>query len=233
MFSHQSATPGGAGVASCVLDLAIVDRFEDGNVMSSLAHPLIRELETVASSEELLPGNCFWHAIRVQSKFENVASTALRSKGYEECLPLCRSKRRWSDRIKQLELPLFPGYLFCRFGVSDRLMPILTTPGVIGVVGADKTPVDAQEIGAVRAILRSGFAAQSWPILCAGSSVYIERGPLTGVEGIVSTADKVDGLVVSVSRLLRSVAVEVDREWARPSPVAWVFGPSPSPSRLP
>jgi transcription antitermination factor NusG len=226
MFSHQCVTPGGAGVASGVLDLAIVDRFEEGNVMSSLAHPQIRELETVASSEELLPGNCFWYAIRVQSKFENVASTALRGP------PLCNSKRRWSDRIKQLELPLFPGYLFCRFGVSDRLMPILTIPGVIGIVGADKTPVDAQEIGAVKAILRSGLAAQSWPILCAGSSEHIERGPLAGVDGIVSTADKVDRLVVSVSLLQRSVAVEIDREWARPSSVAWVPGPSPSPSSL-
>jgi transcription antitermination factor NusG len=163
-------------------------------VISSLAHPQNRELETVASSEELLPGNSFWHAIRVQSKFAKVTSTALHGKGHEEFLPLCRSKRRWSDRIKQLELPLFPGYLFCRFSVSDSLMPILTTPGVIGIVGAGNTPVHAQEIEAVRAILRSGLAAQSWPFLRAGSDVYIERGPLAGMDGIVSNADKVDRL---------------------------------------
>jgi transcription antitermination factor NusG len=147
-----------------------------------------------------------------------VASTTLRGKGYEEFLPLYRSRRRWSDRVKDLELPLFPGYLFCRFDVSDRLMPILTTPGVIGIVGAGKLPipVDLEEIEAIRAILRSGLAAQPWPLLRAGSKVYIERGPLAGLEGIITNTEKVYRLIVSVSLLQRSVAVEIDREWARP-----------------
>ncbi|MBZ5586328.1 MAG: hypothetical protein LAQ30_29905 [Acidobacteriia bacterium] len=164
------------------------------------------------------PDNLSWYAIRIQSRLGSVASATLRGKGYEEFLPLYRSRRRWSDRVKELELPLFPGYLFCRFDVSDRLMPILTTPGVIGIVGAGKTPVpvDDEEIGAIRAILRSGLAAQPWPFLQVGAKVYIERGPLAGVEGIIANTDKVYRLVVSVNLLQRSVAVEVDREWARP-----------------
>ena len=159
-----------------------------------------------------------WYALRVQSRLSSLASTTLRGKGYEEFLPLYRSRRKWSDRIKELELPLFPGYLFCRFDVSDRLMPILTTPGVIGILGAGKTPVpvDIEEIEAIRAILRSGLAAQPWPLLRVGSKVYIERGPLAGLEGIVINTDKVYRLIVSVSMLQRSVAVEIDREWARP-----------------
>jgi transcription antitermination factor NusG len=121
--------------------------------------------------------------------------------------------------VKQLDLPLFPGYLFCRFDVRDRL-PILTTPGVISIVGAGKTPVpvDDEEIEAIRAILRSGLAAQPWPFLRVGSKVYVEGGPLAGVEGIIANTDKVYRLVVSVSLLQRSVAVEINREWARPIP---------------
>jgi transcription antitermination factor NusG len=159
-----------------------------------------------------------WYAIRIQSRLGNVAAATLRGKGYEEFLPLYRSRRRWSDRFKELELPLFPGYLFCRFDVTDRLLPILTTPGVIGIVGAGKTPipVDDEEIEAIRAILRSGLAARPWPFLQVGSKVYIERGPLTGMEGIIANADKVYRLIVSVNLLQRSVAVEIDREWARP-----------------
>lgn len=159
-----------------------------------------------------------WYALRIQSRLGTVASTTLRGKGYQEFLPLYCSRRRWSDRIKEIELPLFPGYLFCRFDVSDRLMPILTTPGVIGIVGAGRTPVplDDEEIEAVRAILRSGLAAQPWPLLSVGSKVYLERGPLAGVEGIITNTDKVYRLVVTVSLLQRSVAVEIDREWARP-----------------
>ncbi len=120
-----------------------------------------------------------WYALQIQSKLGSVASATLRGKGYEEFLPMYRSRRQWSDRIKELELPLFPGYLFCRFDVTDRLMPILTTPGVISIVGAGKTPLPVvpEEIEAVRAILRSGLAAQPWPFLGVGSKVYIERRP--------------------------------------------------------
>ena len=163
------------------------------------------------------PDQLSWYALRIQSRLGSLASTTLRGKGYEEFFPLYRSRRRWSDRTKELELPLFPGYLFCQFDVSDRL-PILTTPGVIGIVGIGKTPapVDLDEIEAIRVILRSGLAAQPWPSLRVGSKVYIERGPLVGLEGIITNTDKVYRLVVSVSLLQRSVAVEIDREWVRP-----------------
>jgi transcription antitermination factor NusG len=166
----------------------------------------------------LRPGNLSWYAVRIRSRLGSLAAATLRGKGYEEFLPLYRSRRLWSDRTKDLDTPLFPGYLFCRFDVSDRLMPILTTPGVIGIVGFGKTPVpvDEEEIEAVRAILRSGLGAQPWPFLQAGSKVYVERGPLAGLEGIVTDADKVSRLVVAVTLLQRSVAVEIDRKWARP-----------------
>src|ERR1035441_6961975 len=70
------------------------------------------------------PDQLPWYALQIQSRLASVASATLRGKGYEEFLPLYRSRRRWSDRVKELEIPLFPGYLFCRFDVSDRLMPI-------------------------------------------------------------------------------------------------------------
>lgn len=159
-----------------------------------------------------------WYALRIQSKLEGLASATLRGKGYEEFLPLYRSRRRWSDRVKQLDLPLFPGYLFCRFAVHDRLLPILTTPGVISIVGAGKTPiaVSEEEIASVQAILRSGLPARPWPCLTVGSRVFIERGPLAGVEGVALNVDKTFRLVVSVPLLQRSVAVEIERDWVRP-----------------
>jgi transcription antitermination factor NusG len=161
-----------------------------------------------------------WYAIRVRSNCEHIVSSILHDKGYEEFLPSYRSRRRWSDRVKELYLPLFPSYVFCRLDVRDRLLPILTTPGVISIVGVGRTPVsiDNDEILAVRAILRSGLAAQPWPFLGVGSSVYIEAGPLVGLEGIVTSTDKGFRLIVSVSLMRRSVAVEIDRDWARPVP---------------
>jgi transcription antitermination factor NusG len=163
----------------------------------------------------LLTGS--WYALRIKSRHEKIVASALFGKGYEVFLPLYRDRRRWSDRMKELELPLFPGYLFCRFDVMKRL-PILTTPGIVQLVGVGKTPlpVDDAEITAIQSIVISRLNAQPWPYLQVGQRVRIEQGPLTGLEGILIALKKTHRLVVSVTLLQRSVAVEVDHDWARP-----------------
>lgn len=179
-----------------------------------------------------------WFALRVRSHCEKPIAAILHNKGYQEFLPLYRSRRRWSDRTKQLELPLFPGYVFCRFDPCDRL-PILTTPGLVHIVGIGKTPVpvDDQEIEAIHAIIRSGLAAEPWPFVKVGNLVRINHGALCGLEGILLEFKKRHRLLVSVTLLQRSVAVEIDRDWVslvrssgRPLPAA---APRPAPVALP
>src|SRR5438309_1885473 len=85
-----------------------------------------------------------WFAIHIRGRYEKSTAAILHDKGYEWFLPLYKCRRRWSDRSKELELPLFPGYLFCRFDLNDRL-PILTTPGVLQIVGIGKTPIPVDE----------------------------------------------------------------------------------------
>src|SRR5579871_359772 len=160
-----------------------------------------------------------WYAVHVQSRFEKTAALMLREKGLEEFLPLCRTRRQWSDRVKELEQPVIPGYLFCRIDINDRL-PVLIIPGVIGIVSAGKTPISVSEdeVEAVRAVLRSGLPAMPWPRLSAGTPVLIEHGPLAGISGVVLDVNKKFRLIVSVPLLQRSVAVEIEREWVRPIP---------------
>jgi len=162
--------------------------------------------------------NFSWYGIHVRSKFERVVSETLSGKGYEQFLPLCRTTRAWSDRSKELEVPLFPGYLFCRMDVHDRLLPILTTPGVISIVGAGKVPVSIpdSEIDAIKTVIGSGLPAQPWPQLVAGSKVIIQKGPLSGLEGVALEVNNRQRLIVSISILQRSVAVKIDPGWARP-----------------
>jgi transcription antitermination factor NusG len=159
-----------------------------------------------------------WYGIRVRSKCEKLVSATLEGKGYEAFLPLYRAGRVWSDRSKELDLPLFPGYTFCRLDVQSRLMPVFTTPGVISIVGAGRTPVpiSTSELDTVRAVIKSGLLALPWPSLIAGTRVFIERGPLAGVEGMILKTDKRWRLLVSISLLQRAVSVEIDREWVRP-----------------
>jgi len=158
-----------------------------------------------------------WYALRVQSKFESVAAEVLQGKGYESFLPLYKSVRQWSDRKKTIEMPLFPGYLFCHCNPLNRILPIVTTPGVMGVVSAGRTPlpIDDEEIAGLQLMLRSGIDPKPWPYLNSGSKVLIERGPLAGLEGIVVQNLNEWRIVVSVELLQRSVAAEIDRGWVR------------------
>jgi len=164
------------------------------------------------------PGQMEWYAIRIRGKFAQAIASALEGKGYKVFLPLYTSHKKWSDRIKVKELPLFPGYLFCRFDVNNRLLPILTTPGVIHIVSAGRQPcpVGEDEIHAIQRIIDSGLAALPWPYLRTGTTVRIDKGPLAGLRGIVRTVPKGFRLVVSVPLLQRSVAVELDRDWVVP-----------------
>lgn len=163
-----------------------------------------------------------WFAVRVRSNYEKPVSAVLRSKGFEEFVPVYRSRREWSDRIKVLDLPLFPGYLFCRIDLDKRL-PLLTTPGFLYLVGKGRTPepVDDREILAIRSIVHSGLPALPWPALAVGQKVRLKRGPLRGIEGIVTKVADQHRIYVNAMLLQRSVSVQVDPDW-----VSGVDGPS-------
>jgi transcription antitermination factor NusG len=169
-----------------------------------------------------------WFALRVRSNYERVAAIHLRDRGFEEFSPMYRTERQWSDRKKQIDLPLFPGYVFCRLNPEDRL-PVLTIPGTVGLVefGNGPSAVPDQQIESVRRMMGSGLLVAPWPFLEVGQTVIIERGPLTGVEGILQEIKKTFRLVVSIPMLQRSVSAEVDRSWIRP------LGPSSRIQRVP
>jgi transcription antitermination factor NusG len=159
-----------------------------------------------------------WFALHVRVRWELSATTALSGKGYETLLPTCRSQRRWTARQKEANSPLFPGYVFCRFDVSRRL-PILVTPGVIAVVGRGRVPVPVEEseMSAVQALVSSGLPAEPWPYLEVGQRVRIEDDALHGLEGILIRFKGSRRIVVSVSLLRRSVALEIDRAQVSPA----------------
>lgn len=163
--------------------------------------------------QEQLP----WYALRVRSRGEKATSEILRGKGYEEFLPFYCKNRRWSDRVKRVELPLFAGYLFCRLNVKQRL-PVLMTPGVISIVGCGKTPVpvDPEQIESVFRLVRSGAPVLPWPYLREGQRVRINEGAMKDVEGLLISIKKQYRLVISVSLLQRSVSVEIDRDAITP-----------------
>jgi transcription antitermination factor NusG len=174
--------------------------------------PLISEIGTVSQNNSF-----HWYAIRVRSQNEDLVARHLRVRGLESFLPVHKQQHRWSDRFKEIELPLFPGYVFCQFDPLNRL-PVLTVPGVVHVVGTGKTPVpiDEDEIAAIQAAVKSGFSTQPWPFVEIGQRVRIEYGPLCGIEGLLLGFRGHHRIVLSITLLQRSVTVEINGEWARP-----------------
>jgi transcription antitermination factor NusG len=158
-----------------------------------------------------------WYVVRLRSNFERCASQIFEEKGFTTFLPMYRTRRTWSDRTKEIEVPLFAGYTFCKFDPQHRL-PILTTPGVVSILESSSgpIPVEETEIEVVRALLKSGLPVGPWPFLQEGQQVLVERGPLKGVEGLILTLKNKYRLIVSLSLLQRSVSVEIDRECVRP-----------------
>ncbi len=172
-----------------------------------------------------------WYALRVRSKREGITSDHLAAIGREVFSPTYCGVKQWSDRKKQVQSPLFPGYVFCRFDVQQRL-PILTSPGLIAIVGVGKVPMSVPdtEVEAIRTILRSGVFAQPWPFLTVGQKVEICGGPLSGVDGILVNFKDSYRVVVSINMLQRSIAAEVEGQWlrpVRPNNVVWANNSQP------
>ena len=153
----------------------------------------------------------------MRSRREAFVATYLEGQGFECFLPLYKSKRRWSDRVKEIEQPLFPGYLFCRLDLSNR-GPLLMTPGVQQIVGVGRTPmpVEEREMESIRQVLSSGLPSLPWPYMHVGERVRVNYGSLVNLEGILVNFKGSNRVVLSVTMLQRSVAMEIDLAWVSP-----------------
>jgi transcription antitermination factor NusG len=128
-------------------------------------------------------------------------------------LPLYRSVRRWKDRQKQLDLVLFPGYVFVQIALQSRL-EVLQFPGAVRLVtfNGQPAPLPNDEIEALRTRLSGSAKIEPHPYLRAGRRVRVRRGPMVGLEGIVMRRKDCCRVVFSINLIMRSVAVEVDED---------------------
>ena len=186
--------------------------FHGGSLAQSELQEIPGSIQQVEGEEAQFTGVRYpWFALQIRMRHEANVADHLQGKGYEWFLPLYKARRRWSDRVKEVNSPLFPGYLFCRFNPHHRL-PILKTPGVTQIVGYNHVPVpvDEQEIEAIRRLIASGLPNFPCAFLQVGSKVRIETGALRGLEGILTELKGKRRLVLSITLLQRSVAVEID-----------------------
>jgi transcription antitermination factor NusG len=176
---------------------------------------------------------CPWYALSVKHQHELAARSALEFKGFEALAPTYRARRRWSDRVKEIDLPLFAGYVFCRFPFAER-MQVIAAPGVAKVVefGGAPAEISEAEIAAIRVVMASKLPVRPWPYLKPGDRVRVERGPLRGVEGTLlreAVREEPAGsvrlqLVIGIEMLQRSLAVELEADMVTPVQTRWAAG---------
>jgi transcription antitermination factor NusG len=141
----------------------------------------------------------------------------LSARSVEHFLPLYESVRRWKDRRVRLQLPLFPGYLFVRLALPDRLR-VLQIPSVARLVSFNGTPValPETEIETLKAGLQGGVQALPHPYLTVGRRVRITDGPLEGLEGIIIRKKNELRFVVSLELIQRSIQLDIDAASVEP-----------------
>ena len=159
-----------------------------------------------------------WYALHVHARKEQLVASQLQNRSLECFLPTYKSLRKWSDRTKEMQQALFPGYVFCRFDYENR-HPVVMTTGVTQVVGTGKVaiPIADSEIEALQVAVSSGVPAQPWPYLRTGEYVQVNYGHLAGLQGILVNFKGNHRVVLSVTLLQRSLALEVELDWLSPA----------------
>jgi transcription antitermination factor NusG len=161
-----------------------------------------------------------WFALQVRYRQEFRVADQLKERGIEEYTPFLFRQRNWSDRTKNIRVPLFPGYTFCKIDPEARLLPILTMPGAIHFVGGSvPTSVPEEEIEWIRKAIAGGGMLWVYPGLATGEMVEVHCGPLAGCCGRIEKVDDAAwALVISITLLQRSLAVAVDPAWVEVIP---------------
>ena len=158
-----------------------------------------------------------WFAVYTRAQHEKRVAQHFREREIENFLPIYNAVHSWKDRKVQVQLPLFPGYLFVRIALVDRLR-VLQVPSVVRLVGFNGSPtaLPEGEIEGLRCGLAEGLRAKPHPYLKLGRRVRISAGPLAGREGILKRWKGDLRVVLSIDLIQRSILVDVEASWVEP-----------------
>jgi len=158
-----------------------------------------------------------WYAVYTYPRHEKAVTKQLESKSIEVFLPFFCTENRWKDRRVQIQTPAFPGYVFTRIDLIDR-SKVLAIPGVIRMLSFNgmPAPIDDSEIEAISLCMERGVTLEPYPFLEVGERVRVRSGVLEGLEGVISRCKDDRRLVVPISLINQSVAVEIDIQLLEP-----------------
>lgn len=152
-----------------------------------------------------------WYAVYTYPRHEKSVLEHFQSKSLEAFLPTFATESRWKDRRVRLQTPVFPGYVFTRINAGHR-NKVLSSPGVIRMLSFNgmPAPIDDAEIESVKLCLERGMVLKPCPFLEVGDRVRVKSGVLEGLEGHISRCKSDRRLIVPITLIHQSVAIEID-----------------------
>jgi len=155
--------------------------------------------------------DALWYAGYTAARHEKRVADHFAQRGVEHFLPLYETIHRWNNGRHRVQLPLFPGYIFVRIALQERLR-VLEVPGFVRLVGFNSLPVPLPEadINKMKDALNKGALAEPYPYLTVGTRVEIRNGPMQGMTGILLRRQNKCRVVISIDLIMRSMAVEVE-----------------------
>jgi transcription antitermination factor NusG len=175
---------------------------------------LLRILHMVQLDEQFLIPK--WYVMHTKCNHEKTASLRLEGKGFEAFLPIRSIVRKWKDRKKVIDFPVFPGYLFVKMPLIKKI-EALQTPGILRLVGQNRPEeVEERQIQALKTIIQDAFEYDPYPYLVSGVTVEVIRGPLKNIRGVLECKKNKHRLIINLEMINNSVATEIDAEDVRP-----------------
>ena len=160
--------------------------------------------------------NKHWIVVRSKPRSEKVAYSELVKKNIESYLPLLKEKRRWSDRKKWVEFPLFSSYLFARINIKDSIF-VLQTRGVNNIIkfGEQIAIVQDSVIKAIRLAMEGGYQLEPVEYFIEGNLVEVIAGPMKGIKGIVAKLKGKNRLIIKIDAIQQALSIQIESKFIR------------------
>ena len=157
-----------------------------------------------------------WIAVYTKARHEKIVKEEFMNKGFETYLPLLRERRKWSDRKKWVEFPMFRSYVFVRIYLNE-ILPVLETPGVVRIISFGEKPavINDKHISDIKLILNGGYKPQNTDYFMRGDKVIVNQGPLKGIHGEIVRMDNHDRLILRINEIQNSISVKIEKQFLK------------------
>jgi len=169
---------------------------------------MIEPIRSIYGELNVIPN---WYALSTRARHEKKVHAQLVQKGIISFLPLQTFHRRWSDRYKKVQEPLFSCYVFVKIALKDRLRA-LQTDGAVRLVSFNGVPatIPESQINAIKGILENHIPIERVDYLIPGQRIEVIQGPLRGSTGILAEIKNRQRLVIRIDSIMQAISVDID-----------------------